>query len=173
LNAPLITISAGHRGRQDGRALQYLNLYGSWYLFLALATPLLLFPAAPVLLFGDGYGKPELAVATLLLLTYAGLMLYFQGIMRLLTLHGSLWFALLTNLFEGISLFLVFYALAEHGVFGLAIAYTCSYVVRILVAVPTLLHGGVIDRDLLCDRYFLGSCVIFGLVVTVQLARAL
>lgn len=171
LNSPLISLTAGLQGSAGRPAMQRLNLYASWYVFLVLVIPFLLFPALPGLVFGEGYSGATFSVVSLLLLTYCGLLVYYQGIMRLVALHGSMWFGLVTNLCEGLALLVAFYLLQSQGVIGLAVAYVCSYGVRILVTTPFLLARQIVPANLVFDRYFMLSLLVFFAALLVQTAR--
>lgn len=171
LNSPLISLTANLQDSKPSARIQYLNLYGSWYLFLVLAIPCLLFPHLPALIFGEGYGGPEFRAVNLLLFVYCGLLVYYQGIMRFVALHGSLWFGLFTNLCEGIALIVVFYYFAGSGVVGLGYAYIASYLVRILVTTPFLIDKKIVPTALLFDKYFVLTLTVLLAVVAFQLSR--
>jgi hypothetical protein len=169
LNAPLISITANVTdGARPGR-LQYLNLYGSWFLFLVLATPFIVFPDFPSVLFGQDFSGHALRTATLLLTLYCGLMMYYQGIMRLVALNGSMWFGLVTNVCEGIALLVAYVLLRNQGVIGLSLAYVCSYAVRIAVTSPFLILKGIVPRALLADRAFLLSLLALISAISFQI----
>jgi hypothetical protein len=171
LNAPLISLTANLQGSRASPRIDYLNLYGSWYLFLLLAIPCVLFPRLPALIFGEGFGGPTFSEVNLLLIVYCGLLVYYQGIMRFVALHGSLWFGFFTNLCEGVTLIAVFHYFAGHGVLGLGYAYIGSYLVRIVVSTPFLIKRGIVPTALLFDKYFIMTlAVLFG-VVALQLSR--
>jgi O-antigen/teichoic acid export membrane protein len=172
LNSPLISVTSNLQATSGGSRMQYLNLYGSWFVFLVLATPIVLMPWLPSLVFGADFATREFHDVSLLLVLYCGLLVYYQGIMRMVALHGSLWFGLITNLCEGAALLLSFYLMRDQGVLGLAFAYICSYVVRIIVSTPFLLGRGIIMPRLLFDRYFLFSlaalCALVAWQVTAE-----
>src|SRR5690606_4265375 len=94
---------------------------------------------------------------TLLLILYSGLMTYYQGVMRLVTQYGSLWFGLFTNVCEGVALLAAFLYLRDWGAVGLGTAYVLSYVVRILVTTPFLIRYRIATSAMLLDRYFLAT----------------
>lgn len=173
LHAPLVSLSASSAGTAAAARGQYLNLYGSWYLFLVLAVPVAVYPRLASLPFGGAFDTPEFCAVTLLLVLYCGMMLYYQGIMRMMALHGSMWFGFATNLFEGVSLVASFFLLRSWGVLGLGLAYVISYVVRIAISVPYLLSRDIIPRVLMRDRYFAGSLAALTVLVVVRIAGVL
>ncbi|MEO6995213.1 MAG: oligosaccharide flippase family protein [Lacunisphaera sp.] len=162
LNAPLITLAA-HSGRGNDK-IQHLTMYGSWYLFFVMALPCTLFPEL-MQMFGKAFSGREFSQVMLLLLIYCGLQLYYQGLMRIFAIGGSLWFAFATNIFEGLSLYIFFAYFTDHRVIDLAWAYVVSYVVRIAVSIPLLLKYRTISPSVLRDWRFVLTFTVLGLLV--------
>jgi hypothetical protein len=168
INAPLISVAARMQNApQDGK-VQFVNLYGSWYVFLALALPIVIFPDVVALAFSVEFRTAEFRAALLLLIVYCGLQMYHGGMVRIFMISGSLWVAFLTNVVEGLVLFAGFSLLASHGVVGLGVAYVLSYVARISLSIPFLLRSGLVTARLMFDRYFLLSLGVLLLLVVVQ-----
>jgi O-antigen/teichoic acid export membrane protein len=168
LNAPLLSLTANADGASGTRKMQYLSLYGSWYVLLGIAVPFACFPRLTSVLFGGKYATTQFYTVNLLLLLYCALLMYNQGVIRLVALKGSMWFAFHTNLVEGTALIVGFFLLADHGVVGLGIAYVLSYVVKLAVSIPYLTRQKIIPASLLYDRYFVATLVGFAVFVALQ-----
>ena len=151
--------------------IQIINIYGSWYLFLLMSIPFLLFPKLLILIFGEKFNDPILYNINLLLLVYCGFMMYYQGLMREIIINESLWFAFATNLVEGGSLLMFFLALKEHGAIGLGFAYILSYIARIGITLPFLLKRKIIDKSILFNKYFFISLFLFISIVIILLFK--
>ena len=171
MNAPLISFAANRADGSRTSKATWITLFGPWYMYLALALPLVLMPQLPALAFGEKYAGGAFYIATLLLLLYCGLMTYYQGINRLMALNGSMWFGFATNLFEGLTLLIGFYLLAGHGAPGLGLAYVTSYAVRILISVPYLTGKGLIATRVLFDKYFLITLTALAMLIVLQIMR--
>jgi O-antigen/teichoic acid export membrane protein len=169
LNAPLISISSNEGKNARSRKMQLLTLYGSWYLFLIIALPFLLIPDLLILLFGEKFNDPHLFSTSLILLLYCGMLMYYQGIIRVLILNDSLWFAFMTNIFEGVTLITVYYIFRKYGAIGLGYGYVGSYIGRILISIPFMLRRKMLDPEILFDKYFLATFTTFFLLVLVLL----
>jgi O-antigen/teichoic acid export membrane protein len=169
LNAPLISISANLGNLHENRKIQFLTVFGSWYLFLIFAIPFLLFPNLLILLFGKQFNEPNLYNVSLLLLLWCGMLMYYQGIIRIITLNNSLWFGFFTNIFEGLTLISAFYFFKGLGVIGLGYAYVLSYIVRIIVSLPFLIKTKMITLNLLFDKYFIMSFLTFFTIIVILL----
>jgi O-antigen/teichoic acid export membrane protein len=172
LNAPLISLTAAARSKPSASKMSYVNLYGSWYFYLLVSVPLLMFPQLAAVPFGAEFRTATFSDVTVLLLLYSGLLLYYQGVLRLVVLSGSMWLAFGTNLLEGLTLIAAFYVAQDYGARGLAIAYVASYVIRIAVSVPLFVRRGVIPKELAFDKYFMGTMLaVVGVIVVRHLWR--
>ncbi len=171
LNAPLISISANTENYASSNKKQLLTIYGSWYVFLLLAIPFLLFPKILIWFFGDKFNDPDLFNTNLLLLLYCGMLMYYQGIMRVMTLNNFLWFAIFTNIFEGLTLIAAFFYFMDLGTIGLGYAYVLSYIVRILVSFPFLCKRKIIPLPVLFNKYFIITMLAFFSVIVVLLSN--
>lgn len=171
LNAPLISAAARSTGEGWGRGIQYLNLYAGWYLFVVVALPVVLFPELQILLLGDSYDVSSFYFSNVLLVLYCGLMLYCQGVIRIVAAHGSMWSTLATNVAEGVALVVAFYFLSDLGAVGLAVSYVISYLVRVAFFVPLVACRGIVHVSLLLDKFFVLSVVIIVGTVAMQAVR--
>jgi hypothetical protein len=131
----------------------------------------LVFPSLLTLPFGEKFSSPAFLASCLIMLVYCALMMYFQGIMRLVVQRGTMWFALAANMVEGGALVVGFNAFSAHGGVGLAIAFVMSYLVRIAVTVPWLVRRGIVSTALLLERKFVASLILFSSLVAWQLGR--
>lgn len=173
LNAPLLTLGASRAGEQQSSSARYATLYGSWFAVILLVSPLIAYPRLMAIPFGKAFASSTFYATAILLLCYVALMMYYQGIIRVIAVGGSMWFPLATNVVEGLSLVAGFLLLARFGAVGLAGAYVASYVARIAVSLPLLARHTAFPRRLLLDPIFLGSMVLFAGLVVMQLSRVL
>jgi O-antigen/teichoic acid export membrane protein len=170
LNAPMITFFGRRAASQEDR-LAAINLYGTWYAFLLLATPLLLVPSLASLPYGTEYGTVRFQVVLVCLLAHAGMLLYYSGIVRMMIQHGNLWLVVATTLVEGALLIGAALVLSNKGATGLAIAFVISYAGRILITWPLLLNGNIISKEVLLDKFFLGSVAGFAALLALNVWR--
>lgn len=165
LNAPLISIAANSSGNQSDMKLQYITMYSSWYAFLILSVPFLIFPKILIFLFGDQFNDPNLIKTSILMLLWCGMMLYYQGITRFIMLNNSIWFLFSTNIFEGLTLIGAFYFFRTQGALGLGYAYVLSYVIRIIISLPYIYIKKLMPNKILFDKYFWISVTLFFTIV--------
>jgi hypothetical protein len=81
-----------------------------------------------------------------------------------------MWFALATNVVEGVTLLGAFYLLSPHGIMGLCCAYIISYVVRIAVSLPFLIKYNIIPRELVRDACFMTTVAAFVTLIFAKIA---
>ncbi|WP_396165657.1 oligosaccharide flippase family protein [Flavobacterium sp.] len=165
LNAPLISIAANSSGNKSDMKLQYITMYSSWYAFLILSVPFLIFPKILIFLFGDQFNDPNLIKTSILMLLWCGMMLYYQGITRFIMLNNSIWFLFSTNIFEGLTLIGAFYFFRTQGALGLGYAYVLSYVIRIIISLPYIYIKKLMPNKILFDKYFWISVTLFFTIV--------
>lgn len=164
-NAPLISIAANNKGDYNDKKIQYITMYSSWYVFLILSIPFLIFPKILIIFFGEQFNDVNLYKTSLLMILWCGMMLYYQGITRVIMFNNSIWFLFFTNIFEGLTLLGSFYFFRTEGTFGLGYAYVFSYVVRILITLPYIYVKKLISNKILFDRFFWISFVALFIVV--------
>jgi hypothetical protein len=148
-----------------------LTIYASWYVFLVICAPFLLVPGLGAVFFGASFASPSFAEATVLLLIYSALLVYYQGITRMMALAGNMWFSLVTNVVEGASLLVAIFALATEGAAGLALAFVISYVARLIVSLPFIIRQRVMSFGTTPDRVFMASALLFLLIAGYQMLR--
>jgi O-antigen/teichoic acid export membrane protein len=170
LNAPMVAYFGRKHAHGDAQASS-LNLYGTWYVFLVLAAPLLIWPPLASLPFGPDYRSAQFIEVTIWLLGYVGLTVYFGGIVRLMIQRGRLWLVVATTLIEGGALIAAFLLLKRYGAAGLAIAYVASYLARIAIAMPILYWRKALPATLLVDRMFWLTVTVFASVLVFHLGR--
>jgi O-antigen/teichoic acid export membrane protein len=172
LNAPLISAMASSRHAKSRARMQCLSMYVPWYIFLILAAPCVLFPELESVLFGQSFNTPHFRTVNLLLVLYCGLLVYYQGITRLMVQSGAMWLGFFTNVCEGLSLIVAFYFLSGYGAVGLGIAYVISYVVRSAITTPILIRQNIVSPRLIRDKWFGVSLFAFLSLVLFRIVRA-
>jgi len=161
LHSPLLSMVARRSAAGTLGRLRWISLYASWYAFLAVSLPLLLFPGLPGWALGGDYRLPGFVQVLLLILLYSGLQSYAQGLTRAIAQSGSMWFLLVLSIVESAVLIGAFLVLAGRGAVGLAMAAVISYLARLVVTVPVVVRKGVVEFDLLVDRRFIVSLSAF------------
>ena len=168
LHSPLLSMVARRSAEGKLGRLRWISLYASWYAFLAVSLPMVLFPDLPGWVLGGDYRLPGFVRVLLLILLYSGLQSYAQGLTRAIAQSGSMWFLLVLSIVESAVLIGSFVMLTGHGAVGLAMAAVISYLARLAVTLPVIVRQGVIEVDLLTDRGFIISLSAFLALLSYQ-----
>jgi O-antigen/teichoic acid export membrane protein len=134
---------------QSNRRLSIFNIYISWVLGMVPALPIIAFPEIAGLLFGDSF-KSELfyKVVVLLMLTTV-LMIYKQGLARIIASKDLMWWSSLSNILWAMTLLSATYIMKSEGAFGMSKALLGSYGVNIIFLLPILSYKKMIPKNLM------------------------
>ncbi|WP_162984904.1 oligosaccharide flippase family protein [Mesonia aquimarina] len=151
LNAPLITLMAK---KGENLKIDKISLILPWAIGVFGALPFICFPELFGLIFGDEYLKDANFFSTyLIVLLFTIVMLYKQGIARIMVLNDLMWFSFLSNLIWGLSLTGSFFLLKDSGAVGLAWAYLIAYTINVIIVIPLYLKRKIIPRFLVFSPY--------------------
>lgn len=135
LERPLLSLISSDQGQRSQR-LGSINMLSSWILGLLPALPLMLFPEILQFFYGEQYRGQDFLQCASLVVFYTCIVLYKQGLVRVLVSRELLWWGLVSNLiWAGITL-AVIARLASWGALGLALTYAVAYAGNTLVMVP-------------------------------------
>lgn len=151
LNAPLITLMAKKNGNLK---IDKISLILPWAIGIFGALPFICFPELFGLVFGDDYLNDTHFFNTyLIVLLFTIVMLYKQGIARIMILNELMWFSFLSNLIWGLSLIVSFFMLKDQGAVGLAWSYLIAYCINIIFIIPLYLKRNIIPKFLVFSPY--------------------
>ncbi|MGO3706438.1 MAG: oligosaccharide flippase family protein [Mesonia hippocampi] len=151
INTPFITLMAK---KKENFKLDKLNVLLPWFIGVLAALPLICFPEILGLFFDKEYiDDVNFHNTQIIILFFTIIMLYKQGIARIMVLNNLMWFSFFSNLVWGLTLILTFYFLKEKGALGLAWAYLVAYSVNIIIILPLYLKRKIIPRFLVFSPY--------------------
>lgn len=159
LNAPLLTLMAENG---NNNRINKINLYAPLFLGVVAVTPFLFFPEAFGFFLGDDFvGDPNYEQTMLLILITTVLILYKQGIARIMVINNLMWFSFFSNLLWGIVLLITFkiFELKDSRTF--AFSYFVAYLTNILIIAPYYTHKGIIPQDYVNNKpmFFLWALI--------------
>jgi O-antigen/teichoic acid export membrane protein len=144
--APLLPILAS-MSRTSNDRLERVNMVSTWALGTLAALPLLCFPEAAEVLYGKQFGGPEFRLTFVLILFFTCVVIYKQGLARVLQVHNLMWWGLLSNGFWGLLLIAGTYLLARWGAVGLAISFAIAYTISTVVFIPLYTLRKLVPRN--------------------------
>ncbi len=155
VGASLLPLLASREGSGSTR-LAAGNMLVSWGLGFFLLAPLMAFPEVVGLLFGGGYAGRPLNVTMVLAMAVTNIILYKQGLARVLTARALLWWGVLSNGVWAATLLLCTWWLAPHGAVGLAGAFLIAYAVNVALFIPLYTGKQLVPRSTIVSWEALG-----------------
>lgn len=163
VNAPFI-ISLSNSVKNN--KMEKMNLLLPWGLSLISITPILLFPELLGLLLDDDYmNDPNFRMTTIFISIFTVLVLYKNGMARIMIINNLMWFSFLSNLVWGIVLLVTFYISPVKDAVSISFAYLIAYLLNILFIIPFYLKKNIIPRKIVISKRSLIIWCLFGLIV--------
>jgi len=151
VGAALLPILASKGGAASDR-LSRGNILVSWALGAFPAVLLLSFPEVVGLVFGPEYSGLLTQRVFILLILSTCVMMYKQGLARVLAARSLMWWGLISNSMWSVVLLGGFLGLRKWGAAGLAGSFLAAYALNTLVFVPFYTRRGLVPRSTMVSR---------------------
>jgi O-antigen/teichoic acid export membrane protein len=161
MNAPLLAMVA-HEQASSKSPLSRVNMLLTWSLGVFMALPLLSFPELVPLIYGQDFAGESYARTFVLMILVTCIIVYKQGLARVLTARNLLWFGFLSNFLWGVLLLSGAFFLVKWGAVGLSIAYLFAYTLVTIAFVPVYLRLGLVPKSTIIS---LEAIVIWAVVI--------
>ena len=135
VGAALLPILASRDATQNDR-FNRANILISMLLGVISALPLICFPEIMGLLFGAQYADISARRTFVLVMCYTCILMYKQGLARVLIANSLMWWGFLSNIMWAIVLLGSFWFLKQFGAIGLAGAFMIAYSLNAIVFIP-------------------------------------
>lgn len=155
LNAPFLTTMAKYRAENVNNFFNRLNVILPWAIGLSLTLPFLFFPEIGELVWGKDYAGRDFRLCFVITIFFNLIMMYKQGIARILSVYDLQWLGVLSNTLWGGSLLVCMWLLRSYGAIGLAISYTIAYVISTIIVLPFYLRKNLIPQNTIFSKYAL------------------
>ncbi|WP_158285090.1 oligosaccharide flippase family protein [Arenibacter aquaticus] len=163
LDAPLITIMVKEK---INKKIERLNLIIPWAIGVLMVLPIFFFPNIYGILLGEEYMEDVNYKGTLfIILATTTIMLYKQGIARIMIVNNLMWLSFLSNLIWGLLLLSVFYFTKIKNAESMAFAYFIAYVVNTVIIIPLYVKRKIIPLSLIKSRLSILIWIIFSILV--------
>jgi hypothetical protein len=151
LGAPLTPMLANMAHTPNDK-LGRINMVSTWALGTVGALPLLCLPEVAELLYGRQFSGPTFRLTLVLTMFCTCVVIYKQGLARVLLAHSLMWWSLLSNGFWALVLVVSVYLLARWGAVGLSLSLSIAYVVNTIVFVPLYTSRGLVPRNTIVSK---------------------
>jgi O-antigen/teichoic acid export membrane protein len=152
LGAPLLPMLSSLGGKtNDG--LARANLLLTWMISLLFILPLMALPEMLEMVFGRQFAGMGLRQTFAIVLFYTCVMIYKQGMARVLAARGLMWWGMLSNFVWATLLLSAAWLLRSYGAIGLSMAFAIAYVGNTLLFVPFYIKRDLIPKETILSRH--------------------
>lgn len=139
VGAALLPMLASERGAKS-EALNRSNILLSWIIGVTVVFPLLCFPELAATIFGSRYASRDAMQTTVLILLCTSVVMYKQGLARVLAARNLMWWGAFSNALWAVTLLAGAWSLIGMGARGLAMALLGSYALNTILFLPLYLR---------------------------------
>ena len=151
LNAPFINLLSRNSEQKDD-SLEWLNIYFGWILGVGIIELFLIFNNIGTSIFGQKYTGSSFNYTYSIVLLYTCIILFKQGLARLMIVKQLMWFSFLSNFLWGVVVLFSFFILRKYGATGLSISFLIGYIVNVLIIIPYYIRKQIISKALVYSK---------------------
>jgi len=158
--APLLAMIS-NAGEQIAGKLGIVNILSSWILGVIAAIPLLCFPEAAQVIFGDAYNNYSFKVVLSFVVLCTSVITFKEGLARVLSANSLLWWGFFSNALWAALLIISTVYLVNLGAAGLSAALLIAYVINTVILLPLYYYRNLVPGGTLLS---FESAVIWGIL---------
>lgn len=168
LSAPLLSM-VSNAGTNISKKLGTVNILSNWILGVIVAIPLLCFPEVATLAFGSDYATHSFRVTFSLVVFCTSIMMFKEGLARVLVANSLLWWGFFSNTFWAAILIVSTIFLVRWGAPGLAASLTIAYILNTVVLVPLYYSRNLVPKGTLLsiESGVIWSIMLFLLILNI------
>ncbi len=161
MNAPFLSVLSSQKGNSHDK-FERVNILSSWLIGLVVALPLITFPELGEIVFGSNYAGREFRLTLSLVMVATVIIMYKQGLARVLAVHNLMWLGAVSNFIWASVLVVSVMFLRKYGAIGLGYSYVIAYALNTLVVIPVYVKRKLVPKGTLGS---LCTFSIWGLVL--------
>lgn len=167
MDAPFLVVMSKNRTGTGSTELNRLNVVLPWCIGVLVIMPFVFFPEVIMPLFDSTFLDSSFKLDFILVLVFTLIIMYKQGLARILAVNNMQWLGVASNLIWGVSLIVFFYFMRSLGATGLCLGYIIAYTINTLVLLPVYQYKGLIPAKTVFSWYALlvWSIVLVSIVV--------
>jgi hypothetical protein len=127
--------------------LARFNMLLSWFLGAFPALLLLCLPETARVVYGEGFSGRNFLITYLLVILCGSIMVYKQGLARVLAAHGLMWWGTASNFAWALTMLLFSWLLVPRGAIGYSIAWLLSYAINTVLFLPLYTRKRLVPKD--------------------------
>lgn len=153
LDAPFLAVMSKNKGESVNSQFNRFNIIAPWALGIIVISPFLVFPEIGSWLFGKSYAGNDFNWTFILVLLFTLVIMYKQGLSRILAVYNMQWMGVVSNTIWGVTLVVGILLLREYGAVGLGISYLMAYVASSLFLLPIYYKKKLIPSHTIFSKY--------------------
>lgn len=163
LNAPLIISMTKN---QNNKKIGQINLILPWVIGFIAMLPVLFFPnILGVFLKADYINDENFNYTTYMVAIITILVLFKNGMSRIMIVHDLMWFSFVSNLIWGLTLVSTFFFIEIKNAVTMALSYVLAYLINILIVIPVYVRKKIIPLNIIYSKWAILVWCIFLLVI--------
>lgn len=164
IDAPFLVVLSKNRSESINSNLNRVNVILPWCIGVLVIIPFMLFPEVIMALFDSSFQGESFKINLILVLLFTLVIMYKQGLARILAVHDLQWLGVVSNSVWGLSLIGFFYFAIGYGAVGLCLAYIVAYVASTIIILPVYRAKGLIPANTVFSWYAL---FIWGIIIAI------
>lgn len=161
ISAPLMPLLASNIGECNER-LDKVNMLLTWAIGVLVADFFLGVPEIAALIYGNQFNSHYFVETFVLIVLCSSVIVYKQGLSRVLSANGMMWWGMLSNFIWGLSMVVSTWYFVNLGAFGYALAMTISYVLNTVIFIPLYVYKKLVPKGTVVS---LEAGLIWGLLI--------
>lgn len=144
LSGPFLSIMAKNKSDSKNSRFSRFNIIVPWALGIFITGPFIVFPEIGSLIFGDSFSGDKFEQPFIYVLLFTIIMMFKQGLGRVMAVYNLQWWSLISNFLWGISLVVCFLNFERKTALTLSISYLIAYIVNVIVVLPVYYKKNII-----------------------------
>lgn len=162
LDAPFLTVMSKNKGYDKDSFFSKMNIVIPWVIGVVIGLPFIAFPEIGAIVFGRDFSGKDFNWTFIIVSFFTIIMLFKQGLARVIAVYDLQWWGTLSNLIWGGSLLCSFLLMKTQNSFSLALSYLIAYLISTISIMPLYFKKNLIPNDTIISKQAL---FIWGLIL--------
>lgn len=168
LDAPFLTLMSKYKENNNVN-IQKVNVIAPWLIGVFLILPFLVYPELGALFFGKEFYSEDFKWAFIWILSFTMVLMFKQGLSRILAVYNLQWWGMFSNFIWGIVLLLMLFFEKNKGATGLAFSYCVAYIVNTVITLPLYFYKKIIPKSTIISKESFGIWMVFIILIILNL----
>ena len=159
LSSPFITIMSKYKDSKSD--IDLFNILINWLLGFSLTFPFIIFPEIGLFLFGESFNSLQFNHTFVLVLIFTNILLFKQGLSRIIIVNNLQWWSFLSNTLWALSLIFIYKNFSDLNALNLANSLLLAYILNVIIMLPFFYYKKILPNGLINNIYFYFIWILF------------